>query len=204
MINLYLLLIPIILSSAFEPEYNVPVNTTNRKSINTIKLTDIGEFGLMRKERPGVPAHYHTGIDIKRLGENYEMEPIFPISKGLVISKRDDGPFAQLIIEHRRSDITFWTVYEHLAGIQVEVGYEVTPYVPIARFMNEQELNSYGWQFDHFHFEILKIKPIELLPDSEHPDRFYGSYTLICYSTSDLEKYFYNPIHFFKKYLRDN
>lgn len=25
--------------------------------------------------------------------------------------------------------------------------------------MNTQELNTYGWQFDHVHFEILKIKP---------------------------------------------
>jgi hypothetical protein len=182
----------------------LPINSETRQNIGEMKLTQIGQFSKLRKERTSVPAHYHTGIDIKRPKENYEMEPIFPITKGLVVSKRDDGPFAQIIIEHRKSNILFWTVYEHIAGIQVEVGNEVNPYMPIARFMNKQELNRYGWQFDHFHFEVLKIKPIELFPDSEHLDRFYGSYTLICYSISDLEKYFYNPISFFEKYLRDD
>ena len=33
----------------------------------------------------------------------------------------------------------------------------VNPDKPIARFMNKQELNTHGWQFDHFHLEILKI-----------------------------------------------
>lgn len=179
----------------------LPINSYTRKSTSEIKLTEIGQFGVIRKARSAVPVHYHTGIDIKRPWPNYDNEPIFPIAKGYVISKRDDGPFAQLIIEHHTNNYTFWSVYEHIAGIQVKVGDEIDPNLPIGRFMNEGELNRYGWQFDHLHFEILKIKPIKLTFNSNNPERFYGSYTLICYSYQDLNKYFYNPIIFFDQYF---
>ena len=61
------LLIGILLFCSFgEFEYHLPIDTVNRKLTDTLQLTDIGEFGLLRKERQGIPAHYHTGIDIKR------------------------------------------------------------------------------------------------------------------------------------------
>ena len=148
--------------------YSVPINTPNRKSIEFIELTNIGQFGLLRKERPGIPAHYHTGIDIKRPKNNYQDEPIFPISEGMVISKRQDGPYAQLILEHG-NELKFWTVYEHIAGIKVNLFDKVNAKTPIARFMNKNELNKYGWQFDHFHFEVLKVKPIQLKRDNSKP-----------------------------------
>jgi murein DD-endopeptidase MepM/ murein hydrolase activator NlpD len=177
---------------------SLPVNTVDRNSINTIELTGIGGFGLWRKERPGVPAHFHTGIDIKRPSDNYVDEPVFPIMEGVVISIRRDGPFAQLIIEHE-SDQRFWTVYEHIAWIKVELYEIVKPDSPIARFMNRDELNRYGWQFDHFHFEVLKERPIELKRDSSKPERHFASYSLICFKEDDLNKYFYNPLVFLEE-----
>lgn len=177
----------------------LPINSANRSNIATIKLTDIGQFGVLRKAREGVPAHYHTGIDIKRPGSNFHNEPIFPITEGTVISKRTDGPYAQIIVEHSTSELIFWSLYEHVAGISVEVGQLVSPHRPMARFMNKDELNRYGWQFNHFHLEILKIKPIPLEPDAKHPDRFYGSYSLVCYTSQDLKKYYYNPFEFLSK-----
>jgi len=179
----------------------LPIELTDRTNISMVKLSDIGEFGLMRKPRPNVPQHYHTGIDIKRPSNNYINEPIYPIAKGKVISKRDDGPYANIIIEHELNGIKFWSLYEHVAGIKVKVNDNVDPRISIARFMNKEELDKNGWQFDHFHLEILKVKPVPLKPTKNYPERFYNSYSLVCYTISDLEKYYYNPLKFLQRYL---
>ncbi|CAN5399884.1 hypothetical protein BH10BAC1_BH10BAC1_14080 [soil metagenome] len=179
----------------------IPIQTVDRKDVSQIQLTTIGKFGLIRKERKTVASHLHTGIDIKRPNNNYINEPIFVIATGKVISKRTDGPYAQLIIEHQISGNTFWTVYEHIAGITVQLHETVNPDKPIARYMSKTELNKYGWQFDHFHLEILKLKPLPIKADKSNLERLYNSYTLVCYKTSDLEKYYYNPINFLAKNL---
>ena len=177
--------------------FYIPVATENRKSLKELELTEIGEFGRIRKERPGIPAHFHTGIDIKRTGNNYEHELIFPIAEGKVISKRDDGPFAQLIIEHySNSEKSFWSVYEHIAGIKVNVGDKVSPYNSVARFMNLEELNKYGWQFNHFHLEILKVAPIPRNPTQEQNQLLFKTYGLYCFSEEELLERYYNPIDF--------
>jgi murein DD-endopeptidase MepM/ murein hydrolase activator NlpD len=174
----------------------LPVQTKNRSSADELKLTPIGSFGLVRKARKNIPSHYHSGIDIKRPNPNFINEPIYPIAKGMVISKRDDGPYAQLIIEHEYNGVRFWTLYEHLAGITVDVNNAVSPETPIGRFMNRSELNHYGWQFDHLHFEVLRIRPTMLRPGPATPTRFYSSYSLMCFSKADLEKYFFDPLQF--------
>jgi hypothetical protein len=185
----------------FHGEVSVPVLSADRNDVSTIHLTEIGKFGLLRSARKSVPEHYHTGIDIKRPGNNYKSEPIFPVSRGIVISKRTDGPYANLIIEHEIKGEKVWTVYEHIAGIKVAVGEAVDQTTHIARFMNRDELNRYGWQFDHFHLEIIKVKPQKVNPSKETPERYYDSYTLVCYTIADLHKYYYDPISFFKSNL---
>lgn len=175
----------------------IPIGPEDRKDISKIHLTKIGQFGLTRKARPAVAAHYHTGIDIKRQGTNYESEPVFPIAKGIVISKRTDGPYANLIIEHEINGIKLWSLYEHISGIKVNVAEAVDPATPIARFMNKAELDRFGWQFDHFHFELIKIKPIKTKPTAKNPERFFNSYSLVCYSINDLNKYYFDPIEYF-------
>lgn len=179
----------------------LPTNSIERDNINELEITKIGAFSEWRKERPGIPAHYHTGIDIKRPNNNYLNEPIFPIAEGIVISIRDDGPYAQIIIEHYISGLAFWTLYEHVAGIEVTLYENVTSNNPIARFMNTNELNRYGWQFDHFHFEVMKIKPFPLSYNDKMPQRKFNSYSLICYNVDDLNKYYFNPIEFLKKWF---
>jgi murein DD-endopeptidase MepM/ murein hydrolase activator NlpD len=177
-----------------------PIQVNDRTSFESIQLTSIGKFGIVRKARPAVPAHLHTGIDIKRPGKNYTNEPIFPIARGVVISKRTDGPFAILIVAHLLQGKRFWSVYEHISGVRVEVGDEVDPSKPIARFMNKEELDRHGWQFDHFHFEILKVKPKPVKHNRNTPSRFFDSYTLDCHSNEDLDKYFYDPISFLREF----
>ena len=183
-------------------KFSIPISSSNRTSTTSIQLTPIGAFGLTRKARPRVPEHLHTGIDIKRPVDNYVDEPVLPIASGMIISMRDDGPFAQIIIEHRlRNEAKFWTVYEHVSGIQATVGDSVAGSQPIARFMNSEELNRYGWQFDHFHFEILKVAPRLLQPTQKTPYRLYGVYNLECFTQSDLNRYYFDPIEFFENYL---
>ena len=173
-----------------------PVRTPDRFSPEQISLTSIGGFGLVRKARKSVPSHLHTGIDIRRPSPNYLDEPVYPIADGRVISRRDDGPFAQLILEHEIGGVKFWTLYEHLSGIIVEVNSVVGPEKPVGRFMNRDELNRYGWQFDHVHFEVLRVPPMPLRPGAATPTRFYSSYSLLCFTPAELAKYFYDPIEF--------
>ncbi len=184
-----------------EIEIQLPIEAPDRKLIDFIELTDIGKFGLQRAARKAVPAHLHTGIDIKRSAGNYLNAPIFSIDRGTVISKREDGPFAQLIIEHDRGDLVYWTVYEHIAEIQVELFQQVDSNTPIARFFNTNELDQYGWQFDHFHFEILKRRPVRIKPSPDNPERLYHSFTLVCYDERELMKNFYSPIEFLSSHF---
>lgn len=182
-------------------DLSLPIDTVDRKDVQTVALTGIGEFGIVRKARPTVPQHLHTGIDIKRPSKNYINEYIYPIAEGTIISKRSDGPYAQLIIEHENKDGMFWTVYEHIAGIEVELYQPVDPQTPIARFFNLRELDTHGWQFDHFHFEVLKKRPISIRPTRLNPERHFASYTLSCFTTVQLRQCFFDPLAFLTKYL---
>ena len=144
-----------------------------------------------------MPEHLHTGIDIKRPGQNYFDEPILSVADGVVISEREDGPYAQLIIEHEQNGLLFWSLYEHIAGVEVRLYEEVVTGQPLARFMNRDELNEYGWQFDHFHFELLKKAPIKIQPTEKTPDRHFRSHTLNCFTEKDLMQNFYDPMMVF-------
>jgi hypothetical protein len=180
----------------------IPLKLGNRTNVSAIKLTAIGKYGIPRKKRSNVPAHLHTGIDIKRPGSDYNNSPVFPITNGKVISIRTDGPYAQLILEHSFNGMKFWTLYEHVAGISVKINEQVNAEKQIARFMNKKELDTYGWQFDHFHLEILRVPPIALKPDKIHPDRRFSAYTLECYRQTDLDKYYFEPLQFLRQHLR--
>jgi len=178
----------------------LPVDATNRQFINNIQLTHIGDFGHTRQERPLVKAHLHTGVDIMRPNKNYDNEKIYPACVGLVISIRTDGPYAEIILEHRISDNKkIWTVYQHLSRILVKPGQVVYPEQAMAFFMTKTELNKYGWQFDHVHFEIMKYQPLKLTPYKQNPQRKFGTYSLVCYNRNDLEKYYFAPLEFLAK-----
>lgn len=177
-----------------EPTIRIPINA------NEIYLTSIGDFGIERKARPGIPEHLHSGVDILPPNNNYNTrEEIYPLAKGVVISKRTDGPYAQLIIEHDHTDGIFWSVYEHIAEINVDLFQPVDTHTPLARFFLAYELDEIGWQFNHFHFEILKRQPIKLEVKEDKPERLFSSYSLTCYTKESLMDHFYDPLKFLRK-----
>jgi murein DD-endopeptidase MepM/ murein hydrolase activator NlpD len=183
---------------ADECRWLLPIRTTDRQSWREIRLTDIGQFGRPRIARPQVPAHLHTGVDLCRPSQNYTDEPIYAASCGKVISLRDDGPFAQIIIEHTVHGQTMWTVYEHIAGITVSLDETVTPDRPIARYMNRDELQRYGWKFDHVHFEVMQSPPYPRAIDSRTPLRRFATHGLQCYTAQELSRYYADPEVFLK------
>jgi len=81
----------------------------------------------------------------------------------------------------------------------VSLNDSIDPQYPVARFMNKEELNAYGWQFDHFHFEVLKKEPVKLNPTKKTPQRLYNSYTLVCYTIDDFENYFFDALLFLEQ-----
>lgn len=173
-------------------QWYLPVNATN----NEVALTRIGNFGELRAARTGIPAHYHTGVDIVRPSSNYENLPVFPAHAGVVVSVRTDGPFSQIIIEHQMPKDTLWTVYEHVHVVHESVGDTVTPSDTIAFFFSREELDRYGWQFDHLHFEILKARPLRVAPSSKLPNRRFQTFAVTCYSRELLDERQYNPLLF--------
>lgn len=187
------------LSPYREPVGRLPINLAVQ--VEGLRLTTIGAFGIPRKARPDVKAHLHTGIDIMRPIQNYKDEPVFAVANGVVISVRKDGAYSQLIVRHLINGEEFWTNYEHIAGIRVMLGDNVGVHEPIARFMSKEELDKYGWQFDHFHFEVLKSPPAKV-SDPREPERRYASFSLVCKTPGDLEKHFYEPISFLKRLMR--
>ena len=190
--------------SETDSQWFLPINIQNRTDLSELKLTSIGQFGLQRKERVGVRAHLHTGIDIMRPSKNYDHEKIYPACKGKVMSIRDDGPFAQIIIEHVVSQGVVWSVYEHITNITCHVGDSVSPDVSLASFFSREDLDHYGWQFDHFHFEILKKKPIIVAYNPALPQRRYTTYALVCYTYEQLLETYFDPTMFLRQHLKSS
>lgn len=183
-------------------EWYLPILVDNRQSWWDVQLTEIGHFGHYRPPRPGIPEHLHTAIDLRRPSDDYINEPIFPIGKGRVISFRDDGPYAQIIIEHIHGDDTLWSVYEHLGAVEVMIGQRVDENDRIGRFMNSVQLDRYGHHFDHLHLEIMKKHPPLREPHPTQEFLRYGTYALVCYTQRELYSHYYAPHQFFTEMWR--
>jgi hypothetical protein len=177
-------------------QWYIPANYSGITDPYKVKLTQIGDFGLLRKARPSVPAHYHTGIDIVRPDSQYDKQPVFPSRDGVVVSIYDDGPFSQIVIKHTDNNKNFWTVYEHLHVKIKKINIPVTPFDTIGYFFSKDELNRYGWQFNHFHFEILKLEPPKLKSADINSIRHYKTFGILCFSREELYMRQENPVEF--------
>ncbi len=188
-------LMALLVVSEQSPAWRLPVNCHP----DSVRLTRIGDFGRLRRARPGIPAHLHTGVDIARPSRDYRHEPVYPAAVGVVVSLRDDGPFAQLIVEHcLDGGAKVWTVYEHVSGIACALGDTVSPERPLARFMDRRELDRYGWQFDHLHFEVMKSRPRPRPFDPRLPYCRYETFGLRCFDREEIERNYWHPLIFLK------
>lgn len=181
--------------AALDEGWYIPLGAMSRTHWEAVAVTAIGGFGAIRKPRPGIPAHLHAGIDIRPASG--EDRSVYPSAAGEVISIRRDGPFAQIIVLHAQDPAApVWTVYEHVSGIRVRLGDAVFPETPIARLMNAAELNRFGWQFDHLHFEILRRPPKPIPPTRKLPERFMETRALVCRTRAALDAAYYDPVIF--------
>lgn len=181
------------LSTLLLCQWMLPVNHIDVDNIRKIHLTDIGSFGALRTARHHVPRHYHTGIDILRPTDNYQNEPVFPALEGKVVSLVDNGPYSQVILEHFWQGKPYWTVYEHFQLRPLRVGQPVLRTDTLGFFFGKDALNRFGWQFDHLHFEINRLQPMAVKPDPQHPQRFFLSYAVRCYTLKELHTHLLDP-----------
>jgi len=192
-----LMVLLVALREALACDWMLPVDVPDRRDLESVQTTAIGDFGHLRDARPGVPAHHHAGCDIARIGSVDEDAPVFAASCGRVVSIRGDGPFAQIIIYHPEDSV--WTVYEHVAGILAHLGQTVTAATPLARIMNRRELNRYGWHFNHLHFEVMRCEPMAMNPTSESPERRYRTYGTECRTLEELNARYWDPLLYLKR-----
>lgn len=190
------ILVQLLITIPLYAQWYIPANYRNIADPQKLQLTKIGAFGLLRKARPTVPAHYHTGIDIVRPDSQNNRQPIFPAKEGIVVSIYDNGPFSQVVIKHTDNNKNYWTVYEHLHVRISNVSKSVTPFDTIGYFFSKDELNRYGWQFNHVHFEILKVEPPKLTSASINSLRNYKTFGVLCFTREELYMRQENPLEF--------
>jgi murein DD-endopeptidase MepM/ murein hydrolase activator NlpD len=190
------ILLQILIAIPLYAQWYIPANYRGITDPQKVQLTEIGAFGLLRKARPAVPAHYHTGIDIVRPDSQYYKQPIFPAKEGVVVSIYDNGPFSQIVIKHTDNNINYWTVYEHLHVKIRKINIPISPFDTIGYYFCKDELNRYGWQFNHFHFEILKIEPPRIQMIKDNSLRYYKTFGIVCFTREELFVRQENPLEF--------
>lgn len=136
--------------------------------------------------------HLHTGIDlINPMGG--QGEKVYAAAAGRVVSIYAKEPNRSIMIQHSLPcGETLWTVYVHVGKVKVRLGELVRSDTVIAYLMDEHQLNYYGWEFNHLHFEVLKFPRINEVGK-------YLSFSTGCKTRKEVKKHFYNPIDFLKK-----
>lgn len=164
--------------------WKLPLRTDSRKDLKSVFWEHDAHFLAKRKG-----GHFHTGIDIMN-PKGGLCEKIFAASRGEVVSIYTIEPNRGVMIKHiLPSRETVYSVYVHVTNVQVKIGDIVTSDTVIATLMDKQQLNNFGWEYNHLHFEILKK------PRTCEIGKIL-SYSTKCRTIKEVEKHFYNPIDF--------
>ena len=119
------------------------------------------------------------------------MAKVLAASAGKVVSIYAQEPHRAIMIEHFLPEKKVYTVYAHITNIQVEIGDKVDINSYIANLMNAEQLDRYGWEFNHLHFEILKTTRLG-------EDGKLLSYSTRCKTKKEIYRRYYDPILFFR------
>jgi murein DD-endopeptidase MepM/ murein hydrolase activator NlpD len=183
--RIVLVILLLIISSIVYSEslYSVllPVMVNNRSDYQELSNRALDGFGAYR-----TAGHKHSGLDIK--GEYNES--IYSIGKGIVTAIYGEYPYKTVIIEHQVNNETVYSCYTHVEDITVRENEQVNENTRIGRMFNKEEYIKSEFYENHVHFEIRKSM------------ERYKSISIKCFTLEELNKYFYDPQVFFKKYLR--
>lgn len=176
-------------------EWLLPLDTGDRRDWSSIVFESDAHFKALRRTSRYRGIRLHTGLDLQNGGRSGTLggpgERIYAIAAGVVIKISGSLPNKRMVISHQLQDgHTVWSSYLHIADPRVHEGEQVTPQTVIARRLNVVELRRYGWGYNHLHLEIFKKLPV---PRNNH----YTWMSQFCYTTGQVDKYFYDPIAFF-------
>lgn len=116
---------------------------------------------------------------------------VFAAATGKVVSIYAAEPNRAIMIQHLLPTGTaIYSVYVHVTNIKVSKGDIVRNTTHIADLMTKTQLDIYGWEFNHLHFEILKKPRVHQVNGN------YLSYSTKCKTKEDVRKNFQNPTLF--------
>jgi murein DD-endopeptidase MepM/ murein hydrolase activator NlpD len=112
------------------------------------------------------------------------------MANGAVCSIHLSDPHPTVVVKHRLADgSTLYTVYKHLAEIDVANGQQVTPATRIGRLYTADEARRLGGSYDHLHLEVR----------TAFDD--YGVASWLTMTRRELDARFVNPLPFLKERL---
>ena len=166
----------------------IPLDLSNRKDFNKLFFEQDSHF--LAKRSAG---HLHTGIDITGDSKSPGRK-VLAAAAGKVVSIYAVEPNRAIIIKHiLPSGTTIYSVYVHVTDIKVSTGDIVNSSSHIANLMNRKQLDLYGWDFNHLHFEILRE------PRTQEGTGKFLSFSTKCKTEEDVMKHFFNPELFLKE-----
>ena len=166
----------------------IPLDIHSRKDFNRLYVGNNSDF--LAKRSAG---HLHTGIDISD-DSRKPGRKVFAAATGKVVSIYAVEPHRAIMIQHiLPSETTIYSVYVHVTDIKVSIGDIVDNSSHIANLMNRKQLDLYGWDFNHLHFEILRE------PRIQEDTGKYLSFSTKCKTEEAVMKHFYNPELFLKE-----
>lgn len=160
----------------------LPVNVIKRNDYKELVKISLDGFGAFR-----TAGHKHAGLDI----EGKYGEFVYSIGIGVVKAIYGEYPYKTVLIEHQleNGEIIF-SGYTHIEDITVNENDDVNENTKIGRMFYKEEYIRSEFYKNHVHLEIRKTM-----------ERYKGI-SIKCYTMDDLNKYFYDPQIFFKKYLK--
>lgn len=145
----------------FEPNFPTELDfVSNRSAIQPASSGKVesGLYGMVRNNG----TRFHEGIDIKSFRRNEKgrvEDNIFAVVSGTVvhISRENNGSYGKyIVIEHRSGNVSFYTLYAHLASIVPDLseGFFVKNGKILGVMGDTSSVYKFPEGTEHLHFEV--------------------------------------------------